>query len=205
MAPHAPTIDWADHEKIAADIGVPFEDWSHQCHAISIAIVKQYRIGRVARGTATGVGAQHSWITLGDPYDPDATIIDPTLWSYDPTVTGIVETTISAGRHQPHGWMGGIKIMRWGCPASDGGPEIELTPTVPLSKHAKTFLGLCRSNAGTLDRRFYMGLANAPVSGWPAAEIIAAIDDTDALSFAVPIDILGMLTDRNPGGMYLPD
>lgn len=39
---------------------------------------------------------------------------------------------------------------------------------------------------------------------WPAAEIIAAIDDTKALSALVPIDILGMLTDRNPSGLYLP-
>lgn len=207
MAPHtAPTtIDWSDHDQIAADIDWPFEKWAHQCHAVSIAIVKHYGIGRVARGSARGVMGQHSWITLGDPYDPDATIVDPTLWSYDDTVTGIIVTTIDAGRHHPHGWADGLNIMAWGCPEAGGEPEIKLTPTTPLSGHAVAFLDMCRSAAGPLDRRFYMSLAShAPVGGWPAAEIITALCETPELAFVVPVDIEGMLTDRNPGGLYLP-
>jgi hypothetical protein len=30
------------------------------------------------------------------------------------------------------------------------------------------------------------------------------MDDTPDLEALVPIDLLGMLTDRNPGGLYLP-
>jgi hypothetical protein len=42
------------------------------------------------------------------------------------------------------------------------------------------------------------------VEGWPAAEIIDAIYNTPELTTWVPIDIVGMLTDRNPKGLYLP-
>ena len=42
----------------------------------------------------------------------------------------------------------------------------------------------------------------APVEDWPAGEIFAAMDDTEGLKALVPIDKLGMLTDRNPGGLY---
>jgi hypothetical protein len=38
--------------------------------------------------------------------------------------------------------------------------------------------------------------------GFPAGEFLAAMDDTPATSALVPIDRLGMLTDRNPGGLY---
>ena len=47
-------------------------------------------------------------------------------------------------------------------------------------------------------------LAHAPVEMWPAAEILAAIENTEELHGRVPIDIRGMLTDENPGGLYLP-
>jgi hypothetical protein len=43
------------------------------------------------------------------------------------------------------------------------------------------------------------------MEGWPSSEIIAAMDDTDELRALVPIDILGMVTDRNPGGLYLSE
>lgn len=56
---------------------------------------------------------------------------------------------------------------------------------------------------GPLDRPGWMRLASCPVGGWPAAEVLAAMDDTPALQTLVPIDRLGMLTDRNPGGLYL--
>jgi hypothetical protein len=38
--------------------------------------------------------------------------------------------------------------------------------------------------------------------GWPAAEIIGPMRDTRELRTTVPIDIAGMITDRNPGGLY---
>ena len=57
---------------------------------------------------------------------------------------------------------------------------------------------------GPLDYGGWSILANyCPVEGWPAGEIYAAMDDTPALKSLVPIDRLGMLTNRNPGRLYL--
>lgn len=71
---------------------------------------------------------------------------------------------------------------------------------VPVSREAELFLDLC----GPLDQKGWAELIHSPVEGWPAAEIIAAVDDTPELSTLIPVDILGMLTDRNPQGVYLP-
>lgn len=201
-------VDWSDHDGIAADLGWPFEEWTHQCHAVSIAIVKHYGVGRVARGSCRGVAGQHSWIVLGDDcFDPDTPIVDPTLWSYDDTVSGILVTSLSEGRHRPHGYSPDVTMIDWGCPSSGGGDHIDLTPTVPLSASARFWIDkMFRPAAGSLDRQFWSTLINhAPLSSWPvASEIVAAMDDTPDLAFLVPVDILGMFTDRNPGGLYLP-
>lgn len=45
----------------------------------------------------------------------------------------------------------------------------------------------------------------APTPGWPAAEIVAAMCETPNLQSLVSVDLAGMLTDRNPGGLYLPN
>lgn len=178
--------------------------WSHQCHAAAIHLVraKIFSGARVARGAVMGVPGQHSWVVLGGVYHPEA-IIDPTWWSYvhpeRPDVRYV--TGRPTGAYHPHG-----SGMIWdtGCPASGGGEDVVLN--ADLSKRAQDFLGLCRkmNDDQPLDLRFWAGLANAPVGGWPAAEIIAAMDDTPEVSALVPIDILGHLTDRNPGGLYLP-
>ncbi len=55
---------------------------------------------------------------------------------------------------------------------------------------------------GPLDRRGWATLAHAPVEGWPAGEILGAMCDS-GMEAVVPIDIIGMLTDRNPSGLYL--
>jgi hypothetical protein len=48
-------------------------------------------------------------------------------------------------------------------------------------------------------------VSHAPVLGWPAGEIIEAVCDTPGLGeVIVPVDRIGMLTDRNPDGLYLP-
>ena len=44
---------------------------------------------------------------------------------------------------------------------------------------------------------------HAPLNGWPFGEFIAAMDDTPDVTALVPIDLLGMYTDRNPSGLYL--
>lgn len=179
------------------DVLGPLGRWARDCHAASLYVVRSGVLGPeacVARGVCRGVGGQHSWVVLGDPYDQSRRIVDPTLWSYDPTVVGIW-TGFGVERHRPHG---SGSIWDWGRPEGDGGEPIALTPKTPLSEEAEFFLDML----GPLDRAGWMRLSGAPVGGWPAAEIIAAMDDTPALEPLVPIDILGMLTDRNPGGLY---
>src|SRR5262249_50592591 len=145
-----------------------------------------------------GVGGQHSWVVLADDcYDDRAVIIDPTLWSYDESVTGVWVGTYRAGLHVPHGK--GF-IWDWGRPNRATGPVIELTPSKPFSQAARGFLDL----RGPLDHEGWRLLAHAPVEGWPAGEILAAIENTPGLAGRVPIDILGMTTDLNPKGLYLP-
>jgi len=38
--------------------------------------------------------------------------------------------------------------------------------------------------------------------GWPAREIIQAAIGVKKIAVLVPIDVRGMLTDENPGGLY---
>ena len=192
--PPSDLVTWAT--KVLA----PLDDWSGQCHAASLKLVKHGALGecRVARGACRGVTSQHSWVVLGnDCYDRKAAIIDPTLWSYDDTVEGVWVGTYRNNRHHPHGEG---SIWRWGRPEDPTGPVVTLTPRQPLSKDAQDFLELL----GPLDVHGWAMLAHAPVGMWPASEILDAIYNTDGLSVFVPIDIVGMLTDRNPGGLYLP-
>ena len=187
-------------DEVAEIIGAPFEATAQRCHSVSLAIVQSGRFprARVARGFCRGVLGQHSWVTLGFPYLPGVPIIDATLWSYDSTVEGVwCGRASETGRHVPHG---AGSIWDYGQPLAADGAPVDLTPTQPLSAAARAFLELL----GPLDRVGWMTLANAPVLGWPAAEIIAAMDDTPAVRALVPIDVLGMITDRNPGGLYLP-
>lgn len=175
-------------------------DFAHQCHVASLRLVRSGALGdcRVARGSCTGVPGQHSWVVVGDDcYADDARIIDPTLWSYTGQRPFVWVGSASEGLHTPHGKG---SIWAWGRPENAvPGQAVELTPTEPLSSEAQTFLELL----GPLDRRGWMVLlSHAPVGGWPAGEIMAAATDTEALAALVPIDRLGMLTDRNPDGLY---
>lgn len=185
-------------EDVEEILGAPFESTAQHCHEVSLAIVKHgpFDNARVARGVCYRVGSQHSWVVLGDPYDPDAPIIDATLWSYNPEVTGVWTGDMQDGWHLPHGWG---HIWNYGHPAGADADPIKLTPGFELSAEAEEFLDIL----GPLDRQGWALLAHAPVGGWPAGEIIAAMDDTPELAALVPIDILGMTTDRNPGGLYL--
>jgi len=184
---------------IEAAIGLPIDKWYQQCHATSLAIVKSGLVGesRVARGCCKGVPGQHSWVVLGrDCYDRHATILDPTLWSYDTTVEGIWKGK-NLRRHFPFGHGCIFDASR---PCSAGGEVIELTPKAPLSAFARGFLSM--TFPGGLDFEAWRLLAKCPVIGWPAGEIIAAMHNTPKLAALVPIDILGMTTDLNPGGLY---
>lgn len=197
------TVKCEEHEKLAQEAAValaPLEGWKRNCHAASLHLVKSgvFEPARVARGVCLGVTSQHSWVVLAeqgiDCWDQSATIIDPTLWSYDDGVEGIWVGTLEECRHRPHG---SGRIFEWGKPVSGGDKPIELEPVEPFSDRAELFLKLL----GPLDRTGWARLAGAPVEDWPAEEILPAINQT--VGPLVPIDIIGMLTDYNPGGLYL--
>lgn len=181
----------------ATETLAPLDQWGCKCHEASVVLVRSGVLGasRVARGSCEGVGGQHSWVVLGDDcYDARATIVDPTLWSYDADVEGVWVGTADV-RHRP---FGAGSIWRWGRPQNASGEDFQLKPSKPWSERAKLFLDLL----GPLDRNGWITLAHAPVEGWPAAEIIDAMCESE-LKAHVPIDIVGMLTDRNPQGLYL--
>ena len=196
---------------LAGTIGIPPEHWAGQCHKVSIGLLRTgaFGPGRVARGMAEGISSQHSWIVLGwDVYDPEAVLVDPTRVATlrargadganaMPLITVDYAWKLS---HRPHGKG---SIWAYGRPPDPTGEVIGLTPSFELSKQARLFLEIL----GPLDLRGWMQLASGPMQEWPAGEILAAIADTPALGRTIPpIDHLGMLTSRNPGGLYLnPD
>jgi hypothetical protein len=189
------TIDSAE---IVSALG-GLDQWSHKCHQASIALVQSGVLGtecRVARGSCPGVGGQHSWVVLGmDCYDPLAKVIDPTLWSYDPTVDGVWVGLAGERPHVPHG---AGSIWQWGRPEPGDEEPIELA--VPVHGWAEEFLSLL----GPLDITGWARLfSQAPVEGWPAGEIIEAAWNTPDLRPLIPIDRVGMLTTINPEGLYL--
>jgi hypothetical protein len=198
------TLPQLDPAEVAAAIGIPVPKWHHQCHVISLAIVKSGLLpgSRVARGVTPGVGGQHSWIVVGDDcYDPEAVVVDPTLWSYVPGTPTIWVGLADERPHTPHG---AGSIWDVGRPPEPTGEVMALKPTTPLSVDAQRFLDMAAPLG--LDATGWMILASSlPVQGWPAGEVYAAMDDTPGLGVFVPVDRLGMLTSRNPDGLYLPD
>jgi hypothetical protein len=195
-------------DELAELIGIPYERWANDCHVVSLALLKTGRFGpgRVARGTAHGIGSQHSWIVLGwGVYDDEAVIVDPT---YVPTLRqrGAEGADAMPDILVSHAWRlsnrphGKGSIWAYGRPADPAGPVIELAPSFELSRLTRKFLEIL----GPLDRLGWMQLASGPMQEWPAGEILAAIADTPALGSTVPpIDHLGMLTSRNPDENYL--
>lgn len=190
-------------EVFADAIKVPLDDWYGKCHEISLAIVRTGMLKgpegarvRVARGWHPHVPLrQHSWIALGDPYDPSTRYVDPTLWCYTGDEPRIFSALAGDTDHTPHG---DGDIWDWGRPEHQGGPTIELQPAQPLSEDARLILEMI----GPLDYRGWMTLSSAPVGGWPAGEIFAAMHHTEDLRGLVPIDKLGMTTDLNPSSLY---
>lgn len=188
-------------ERWERHIGSPLEQFAQNCHAASIALVRSGWLGecRVARGSVrAGVGGQHSWVVLGDdPYDARATIVDPTLWSYNDSVEGVWVGPSSVWQHRPH--QAG-SIWEWGRPDYPTGDVVRLDePAGGWSSEALSFLDIL----GPLDMKGWRQLAHAPVGGWPAGEIIAQMFRDERIGGWIPIDVVGMTTDINPGGLYL--
>lgn len=191
-----------DVMRLMNSIAFPLDRVAHNCHAVSLAIVKSgiYPGARVARGTAVGVAGQHSWVVADfDPelsvYDPEAHIIDATLWSYDETVPRVWQGTYEDEVHRPHGWG---HFLESRMPVNLGGRELRLRINRPSSQEARDFLAML----GPLDAAGWSMVGRLPVGGWPAREIIGYMLDTPGIDIHVPIDIEGHLTDRNPGGVY---
>jgi hypothetical protein len=192
-------------EQFADAAGAPLEQFAHQCHAASLALVRGGVGLRVLRGSCAGVPGQHSWVLMdtgNDPggrgiYNPRAIVLDPTRWSYVGEAPYVLQVRAAVCGYVPHG---AGSIWKYGRPLEPTGPVVPLTPSRPLSRQAQTFLDLL----GPLDRRGWAQLANGPMEGWPAGEVLAAMDDTPEVQALVPVDRLGMLTDCNPGGLYLP-
>jgi hypothetical protein len=81
--------------------------WAKRCHEAAVAVVRHRsmrgRGARVARGWHPATTSQHSWIVLGNPYDEDATIIDPTIWSYRGELPDVEIGPANKLGHRPHG------------------------------------------------------------------------------------------------------
>lgn len=209
LKPHA-ELTVADIEEAT---GLPKAEWSKNCHTISLAIVKSGVLGvpaRVARGWARGVKSQHSWVVYGWPgdtelpscYDPEALILDASLWSYIPGTPELLWTQANDGTHHPHGGEG--HIMSWGQPPFAVDEPIDLTPEGGWPKEASFWMN-DMLHGRPLDRDGWATIAAAPAGGWEKAlgQLLAAMSADERTSFLVPIDKLGMLTELNPGGLYL--
>lgn len=196
-------IDAAMFESVT---GRPLTDFAHQCHVASLLLVKArlWPNARVLRGGCAKVPGQHSWIALTGKegvYDERVTVVDPTMWSYtgeEPYVW------VGLARQVPHRPHGAGRIMEWGRPErahESGEDEIVVKPPLggwtPLAAEWLRMLG-------PLGRRGWMRLFDAPMADWPAGEILEQAEKDERLSALIPIDRLGMLTDLNPGGLYLP-
>lgn len=176
----------------------PMRQWSKRCHEASVALVRSgaFPGARVARGVCNGVGGQHSWVVLGDPYDQKATILDPTLWSYTGVASEVYVGDCKKWRHRPFGTG---NIFEWGRPPEPTGKVVKLTPPKGgWSEAAHHFLMVL----GPLDLEGWAVLAHAPVQGWPAKEILGQIRKHPGLEQRIPIDIVGMVLQEQCDGLY---
>lgn len=182
-------------------IDTPRELWANRCHEVSLQLLKSHLFedvdARMARGWGMQIRGQHSWIVLGDNvYDDETYVIDPT-WSATHSNKAMIMFVKNLTVHRPHGY-GVLSTF----PESSGGDE--LVPDDP-SPSVKSWLDLARIVVGPLDRKFWLGLFNGPMQGWPSRELVAWGYGQEGLRALIPMDIVGMLTEENPMGLYLRD
>lgn len=185
-------------EEVVVEVLGDLRRYWHDCHGAALALKRSGALppdARVARGFVQGVTGQHSWVVLDDDvYKPYAWVIDPTYWSYDDLTSAPyvhVQRAIARGRqYRPHG-----SGMLSKLPLAGRREPVALEVA---DAEARAFL----KKVGPLDPYGWMRLFNGPMGGWPARTIVAAAYDVDELRALIPIDVAGMLTDRNPGGLY---
>lgn len=187
-------------ETARSALGGSLERWACQCHAASLALVKAPLMpeGRVVRGWCDHVFGQHSWMVVGmNCYDPDALIIDPTLWSYDDVVEDIwVGRMGDRPEHMPHhNWT------FWDHKPKRGpGEDIPLERYDSLGRAARMYMDLILP----LDYKGWCNFAtHVGALGWPVGQVVEAMYAQKNLRGALPIDLIGMTTEINPHGLYL--
>lgn len=200
-------------EDVAAAVAAfPSGDWSHQCHAASLALVRSGLLApfgepghdyRVVRGVCAGVPGQHSWVVIGDPIGVrHAIVVDPTLWSYTQEDPGVIVTTYSRTytKHRPKGVA--VTARRRADIFDIGKPGPAISTVIPLDvkdAFARHFLDLL----GPMDAAGWHTLfSRLPMTGWPAKPILTAAAAHPALAPHIPVDILGIYTDLNPDNLY---
>jgi len=183
--------------------------WSHQCHAAALHLVRSGALpagSRVARGVSKHLGGQHSWVAVAneagvaDPYARNALILDPSAWSYQED--DLAAPSVWIGRRQdyaPQGSRG--PDARKGLPRPADYADIIRPDQEALQRDYMVAVQFFAQH-GSLDRRGWTALTHCRVDSYPAAAIIPLMLDTPRLAPFVPIDIAGMVTDRNPGGLY---
>lgn len=180
-------------------IGIPRDKWANRCHEVAYALLVSSLMddvtARMARGWAQGISSQHSWIVTGnDVYDKTAKIIDPTYASNRGSrpMIMIVDNLTS---HSPHGYGEFSKF-----PESKGGKEF--LPEF-VSPSTRLWADMASMEVGPLDAFWWAKMFSGPMGGWPSRELVNWAYEEPALRALIPIDIVGMLTDRNPRGLYL--
>lgn len=192
--------DWSLRRSLAREVGIGqprgrVETWRGNCHGASLSLANQLAnagiFSRVARGTATGVRGQHSWLVVGpDCYDEKALILDGTLNTYADLDAEVWVGTLAYLLHTPHG---SGTMFDGGMPTSGNGAEI----TLGISEQTDSFLR--HFTSGPRDLQWWDGVVHLPVGGWPAAEVISAAYDNHEIRPRIPIDLVGMLTTKIDG------
>jgi len=183
-------------------VGTPRELWKNRCHEISLALLKSDAFvgidARMARGFSIQITSQHSWIVLGkDVFDRTALVVDPT-WSSTVMNAPMISYARNFRSHRPHGWG-----MLTEYPESGGGPEVEIKGMTSETAEWVEFVRMTVD--GPLDVRFWCRLFSGPLQGWPSRELVGLAAEMPELRFGIPVDVVGMLTDLNPNGLYLRD
>lgn len=197
-------------------IELPSESWGGRCHEVSLMAVGSGVLGepgptcRVVRGSAPGygIGGQHSWIALGDPYDPKTVYVDVTAQAWDNDVEGLLVSYaadnwlahVSDARrwHLPFGYDS-RNVMKVGRPAPPGPGEKGYLLEGELSDDATSFLDLL----GPLTSHGWSAMFGWAKGGWSYREILtAAVEQVPRVNALTSIDLIGHGTDLNPQGLY---